>query len=120
MKITESSEKVTYDKVDKDKTASAVEVVMDEDFIKRNRHDWFWMGGSNVPNETGWYKVNRIDSQLEKIDMAAAEALDWHERLYVYGSGHAAVEMICRLLFTLGTNTRTEGSQLSTYVVLMY
>lgn len=44
-----------------------------------------------MPNETGWYKVNRVESRLEKIDMNAAEKLDWHERLFVYGSGHAAV-----------------------------
>jgi hypothetical protein len=92
MKITESLEKVTYDKVNKDLTASAVEVVMDENFIKRNRHDWFWMGGNNVPNETGWYRVNRVSAQLEKIDTAEAAELNWHERLYIYGSSHVAIK----------------------------
>lgn len=115
MKITESPEKVTYDQVDKSMAASAVEVVMDEDFIKRNRHDWFWMGGSNVPNETGWYKVNRVDSRLEKIDMAAAKELDWHERLYVYGSGHAAVRDDLPLALYIG-DEYTDGRLSALYL----
>ena len=91
MNIVESSDNVTFNKVDLASCASAVEVIMDEEFIKRNRHDWFWMNGSGVPNVTGWYWVKRDIKQLEKIDNMMAENLQWHERVFIYSSGHAAV-----------------------------
>ena len=91
-----SKKKVTYDKVIEtaesgDEVATIIDIVMDREFVETHRHDWCWLGSKNVPMETGWYRVNRETKKLEKIDKGGAEQCAWHERMYVYGSGHAAV-----------------------------
>ncbi|MDO8529946.1 MAG: hypothetical protein Q7S10_00850 [bacterium] len=68
-----------------------VDVVMDKDFIEKSRHDWCWVAWGEVPTETGWYRVDRQNEELLKITAEQAGILEWHERLFVYGSGHAAV-----------------------------
>ena len=97
MKIKASQNKVTYEKIivttkDGGELANAIDVVMDKKFIEQSRHDWCWVGWGDVPEETGWYRVNRNDQRLEKITTEQATVLEWHERLFVYGSGHAGVK----------------------------
>ena len=93
MTINRSQNKVTYDKVAENgsQLATVIDVVMDKDFIEKSRHDWCWVGWGEVPTETGWYRVDRQNEQLLKITTDQAGTLEWHERLFVYGSGHAAV-----------------------------
>lgn len=105
--ISESAKSVTVDQINSvlnnDKSlASAIQTVMDEDFIKRNRHNWFWVSGDNTPTETGWYELDRGISRLTKIDSSTAAKLDWHKRMYVYGSGHAAVKKGMPLALYIG------------------
>ena len=107
MKITSSKAKVTYDKISEASTrglliADAIDVVMDQEFIERSRHDWCWVGWKNVPAETGWYKINRNNKELTQISNVQAEKLEWHERLFVYGSGHAAVKENSPLALYIG------------------
>ena len=97
MKLSSSKDKVTFDKVDGspqsgEEVASILDIVMDRKFVEKNRHDWCWLGSKDVPKETGWYKVDREAKALLKISQDDARALGWHERMYVYGSGHAAVK----------------------------
>ena len=92
-----ASKKVTFDKVSEarseaEEVASILDIVMDKEFIEKNRHDWCWLNSNDVPKETGWYKINREAVALEKIISDEARTLEWHERMYVYGSGHAAVK----------------------------
>jgi len=105
--IRESEKKVTLDQINTvlsngKSLASAIQTVMDEDFIKRNRHDWFWVNGYQIPKETGWFRLDRIKSQLAKIDSSTAKNLKWHERMYVYESGHAGVREDLPLALYIG------------------
>ncbi len=94
MNLKRSENKVTYDKIvdTGGGIASVIDVVMDREFIENARHDWCWVGWGDVPTETGWYKVHRENQQLIKINSEEAAKIEWHERLFVYGSGHAAVK----------------------------
>jgi hypothetical protein len=107
MTIHSSGKKVTFDKLQEaldagHSVANVFDVVMDEEFIKRSRHDWCWLGWKDVPTETGWYQVDRKNSQLLKISDEEAAKLEWHERLFVYGSGHAAVNEKLPLALYIG------------------
>lgn len=104
MKIKQSSNKVTYDKImgSEGEIADVIDVVMDKEFIEQSRHDWCWVGWGKVPTETGWYKVDRQNSQLIKINAEEAQKIEWHERLFVYGSGHAAVKENSPLALYIG------------------
>jgi hypothetical protein len=82
--------------------ASVFDAVMDEDFVRQSRYDWCWLNPKDVPTETGWYKVDRCEKRLDKIDDEAAPELEWHERLFVYGSGHAAVSEHLPLALYIG------------------
>jgi hypothetical protein len=60
MKIRQSQNKITYDKVaENSELASVIDVVMDKGFIEKSRHDWCWVGSGEIPTETGWYRVDR-------------------------------------------------------------
>ena len=107
MKIGSSGKKVTFDRLNDGVNgghaiASVVEAVMDEEFIKKSRHDWCWLSGNDVPAETGWYEVDRAHARLSRISRAEAEKLEWHERLFVYASGHAAVNQQAPLALYIG------------------
>jgi len=117
MKISFSKSKTTFDKLldvvdGGHAVASVLDVVMDEDLIKKSRHDWCWLGWDDVPKETGWYKIDRENKKLDKIDDRKAEVLEWHERLFIYGSGHAAVSEELPLALYIGdeyTDSRLSG-----------
>src|SRR3989338_5687840 len=107
MKITSSKNKSTLDKVDTiidpgKSIASVLEVVMDKEYIESNRHDWCWLGWQNVPTETGWYQIDRNNKQLIEITADDAAKLEWHERMFVYASGHAAVKESSPLALYIG------------------
>ncbi len=107
MKISSSGKKVTFDTLDDGvesghAVANVRDVVMDEEFIKRSRHDWCWLSWTDVPTETGWYRVDRRNAQLVKIGDDNAAGLEWHERLFIYGSGHAAVSEKLPLALYIG------------------
>jgi hypothetical protein len=107
MKIHPSDQRMTFDKVavgplsGKD-TASARDAVMDREFIEKSRHDWCWVDWKDVPTQTGWYRIDRIKGELVKILAQDAAKLEWHERLYVYSSGHAAVRDNAPLALYIG------------------
>ena len=117
MEIRSSAEKVTFDRLEDGlengyEIANVFDVVMDEEFIKQSRHDWCWLNWKDVPTETGWYKVDRGEHRLEFIDTEKAAALEWHERLFVYASGHAAVNEKLPLALYIGdeyTDSRLSG-----------
>ncbi|MSR71535.1 MAG: hypothetical protein EXS50_02625 [Candidatus Taylorbacteria bacterium] len=117
MQVNSSGRKVTFDKlqdgVDEGHAiANVFDVVMDEAFIKQSRHNWCWLSWKEVPTETGWYKVDREKNQLPKIDEEEAKKLEWYERLFVYGSGHAAVSENLPLALYIGdeyTDSRLSG-----------
>lgn len=105
--IKESKSNVTVDQIStiigrNEALASVFDTVMDKNFITRNRHDWFWLSSDNVPDETGWYHIDRSKLELVKIDSIAAKELQWHQRMYVYGSGHAAVREHMPLALYIG------------------
>jgi hypothetical protein len=107
MKISSSGKKVTFDRlsdgVDEEHAiANVLEVVMDEEFIKQSRHDWCWLSWKDVPTETGWYKIDRENSLLQKISDEEASREEWHARLFIYGSGHAAVNEKLPLALYIG------------------
>ncbi len=96
MSLKKSQDRITFDKIPEapgegEEIATILDFVMDQEFIEKHRHDWCWLGSKDVPTETGWYRVERKTNKLEKIEKIEVEKLAWHERLYVYGSGHAAV-----------------------------
>ncbi len=96
MKINSSGKKVTFDRLtdgidSNHDIANVLDVVMDEEFIKQSRHDWCWLSWKDIPSTTGWYKVDRESGLLRKISEEEAAGLEWHSRLFIYGSGHAAV-----------------------------
>jgi hypothetical protein len=106
-RIGSSGKKVTFDKLSDGLDAGHVvanllDVVMDEAFIKQSRHDWCWLASENVPAETGWYRVDRENRSVLKISDADAAKLEWHDRLFVYGSGHAAVSERLPLALYIG------------------
>jgi hypothetical protein len=103
MKIQASDQKVTFDKVAGGKnTASVRDAVMDREFIEKSRHDWCWLDWRDVPTNTGWYQIDRANDELVKISATDAAKLEWHERLYVYGNGHAAVRDNAPLALYIG------------------
>lgn len=107
MSITPTKNKTTFDKLHDaiepgNIIANVFDVVMDKEFIKKYRYDWCWLSWKDVPQETGWYEVNRSANRLEKIDDEQAEELEWHERLFIYGSGHAAVNEKLPLALYIG------------------
>jgi hypothetical protein len=106
MKIRPSGQRVTFDKVAvgalSGDTASVKDAVMDREFIEKSRHDWCWVDWKDVPIQTGWYQIDRIKGELVKILSQDAAKFEWHERLYVYGSGHAAVRDNALLALYIG------------------
>ena len=117
MKITSSGKKITFEKIhdaidDGHVVANVLDVVMDEEFVKQSRHDWCWLSWKDVPTQTGWYKVNRNENRLERVNDGQAVELEWHERLFIYGSGHAAVNEKLPLALYIGdeyTDNRLSG-----------
>lgn len=112
-----SQKKTTFDRIHDDLDAGCVvanvfDVVMNEELIKGSRYDWCWLSSENVPTETGWYLINREAKELQSISDETASKLDWHERLFVYGSGHAAVREDLPLALYIGdeyTDHRLSG-----------
>ncbi len=107
MKISSSKKKVTFDKLQdsldsEHEVANVLDAVMDEEFIKQSRYDWCWLSWKEVPTKTGWYKVDRENKILLKINDAEAVKLEWHARLFIYGSGHAAVDEKLPLALYIG------------------
>lgn len=107
MKVSFSKKRTTFDKISKDldegyTVANVFDVVMSEKLIKQSRYDWCWLSWKDVPTATGWYRINRDKVALEKIDVEQATALEWHERLFVYASGHAAVNEKLPLALYIG------------------
>ena len=107
MKITSSRNKVTFEKAPEassggEEVASILDIVMDREFVEKSRHDWCWLSSKDVPKETGWHKINREVKKLKKITQAEARTLEWHERMYIYGSGHAAVRNNLPLALYIG------------------
>jgi hypothetical protein len=102
MKVVRSSEKITFDKVNNDSMANIEEIVMDKEFVKQSRHDWCWLSNKNVPEEVGWYKIDRENCRLAKTKFEEAARLEWHERIYVYGSALAAVHEQMPLALYIG------------------
>lgn len=95
MQIISSNDRVTLDNIQGATTngkslANVPEVVFDQAYLEKYRHDWCWLGASGIPSQVGWYKINRHDGQLEKIGESEAAKLAWHERLYVYESALTA------------------------------
>lgn len=105
MKISASDNIVAFDDIDAalasgKHIAGVAEAVMDEQFIERSRHDWCWLSGEHVPQETGWYEVDRRSQKLIKIADAQASRLAWHQRLFVYASAlNAAAKKSCLALY---------------------
>lgn len=104
MKIIRSKNIVTFDKVGEENAsiANIDEVVMDKEFIEQFRHDWCWLSAKNLPQGVSWYRVDRADAQLKKISFEEAKTLEWHERLYVYGSAIAAADQKMPLALYVG------------------
>lgn len=103
MKIVRSQNTITFDKVSANTSkANIEEIVMDKEFIQRFRHDWCWLSAEKLPKEVGWYKVDRNNLQLQRVSFQQAGELEWHERLYVYGSAIAAVGQNMPLALYIG------------------
>lgn len=82
--------------------ADVLDVAMDKEFLERSRHDWCWVGSKNIPAETGWFKVDRENSQIIKINEADASELEWHERLYIYESALSTARQNSPLALYIG------------------
>jgi hypothetical protein len=107
MNITPSVENVTIDEIrdaiaDGKELAEIPEVVMDEEFLRRCRHDWCWLGGNGIPPNAGWYEVDRANGRLTAITDGRASQLEWHERLFVYPSALSAAEKKSALALYIG------------------
>jgi len=105
--IVPSDSRVTLDNIQsavaKGKSlANVPEVVLDQDYLTQYRHDWCWLGAGGIPEQTGWYKVNRQNQRLEKIDDKEAVNLEWHERLFVYESAIKAAKENSALALYIG------------------
>jgi hypothetical protein len=97
MKITSSGTKTTFDRVEqfvKDgrQLANITDLVMDKQFIEKARHDWCWLDYKDLPNQIGWYQIDRNNKVLTKIEEEQAKKLEWHERLFIYESAQIAAK----------------------------
>lgn len=95
MKIISSKTKTTFDRVEKfikngHKLANITDLVMNKQFIKKARYDWCWLSCKNLPDQTGWYQIDRNSKLFTKIEERQAKKLEWHERLFIYESAQAA------------------------------
>ncbi len=107
MNISSSTQKTTLDKVVPALTvgkeiATAMDTVLDREFIEKYRNDWCWVGNADTPTETGWYKVDRELQCLVKISDDQVSHLAWHERLFVYQSALAAMKEDSHLALYIG------------------
>jgi hypothetical protein len=107
MKIFTSETRSTLDQVDKNISpdkhlATVTETVLDQEFIEQLENDWCWVGNSNTPTETGWYRIDRQNQSLLKASREEAAKLPWHERLFVYQSALAAVQEESHLALYIG------------------
>lgn len=107
MKISASENRATLDKVEESISvnkdlATATETVLDQEFIEKYKDDWCWVGNKNTPVETGWYKVDRENQHLVKISFDEASKLQWHERLFIYGSALLATKENSHLALYIG------------------
>jgi hypothetical protein len=79
--------------------APIIPIVLDKDLILANRNTWFFLDWQNAvdsegkPLESGgWYWANREKGTLEKISEKKAKALEWHERLHIFGTVEKAIK----------------------------
>lgn len=106
MKIFTSENKARLDQIESflspgKNLATATETVLDKEFIEKYKDDWCWVGHDNTPLETRWYKVDRENKCLVKISDEDVLTLQWHERVFIYGSALSAAK---------------EGSHLALYI----
>ena len=107
IKIISSEHRATLDKIadviaGEKVIASAIETVMDKEYIEHHRHDWCWVGPTITSEQVGWHKIDREHDRLMNVDRAEAEKLEWHERLFVYESAMAAARENSSLALYIG------------------
>ncbi len=89
--------------------APVVSTVTDREFMEQNKGMWMFVGFHDAVDSKGnpldadsWYRVNRENSSLEKINKHEAETLQWHERLYIDQSAPSAVHEKRPLALSVG------------------
>lgn len=107
MKIISSENRVRLDQIESTvKNGSTVatiqDIVLDKDYLEKYRHDWCWLDYHRIPDESGWYKINREKGVLEKIENDDAKDLQWHERLFLYESALQAAQEKTPLALYIG------------------
>ena len=107
MKVNSSENKVSLDQIQTVIKSGHVladihDIVLDHEYVEKNRHDWCWLDYKNMPSVSSWYKVNREKSILERITENEAKNLKWHERLFIYESAIKAAQEKTPLALYIG------------------